>query len=53
LLLNPDEPFGYLRDWHPGGLSAERHLSYAVQWWSFAALALVLYAVLNRGKARR
>jgi surfeit locus 1 family protein len=53
LLLNPDEPLGYLRDWHPGGLTAVQHLSYAVQWWSFAALALVLYGVLNRGKAQR
>jgi surfeit locus 1 family protein len=51
LLLNDTEPHGYLRDWHPGGLSPERHLSYALQWWGFAALALVLYAVLNRAHA--
>ena len=47
LLLNPDEPYGYLRDWHVGGIGPERHIAYAVQWWSFAALALVLYARLN------
>jgi len=47
LLLNPDEPFGYLRDWHVSGIGPERHIAYAVQWWSFAALALGLYARLN------
>jgi len=53
LLLNATEPHGYLRDWHPGGLSPERHVSYAVQWWGFAALALVLYGVLNRARTAR
>jgi surfeit locus 1 family protein len=53
LLLNPDEPQGYVRDWHPGGLGATRHLSYAVQWWIFAALALGLYVYMNRQKAVR
>jgi surfeit locus 1 family protein len=48
LLLNANEPLGYLRDWHPsGGLGPERHISYAVQWWGFAALAVGLYARLN------
>ncbi len=53
LLLNADEPHGYLRDWHPGGLSPERHLSYALQWWAFAALALGLYVLLNRRQGSR
>jgi len=53
LLLNDTEPQGYLRDWHPGGLSPERHVSYAVQWWGFAALALVLYGVLHRPQTSR
>lgn len=47
LLLNPDEPHGYLRDWHVGGIGPERHIAYAIQWWGFAALALGLYARLN------
>jgi surfeit locus 1 family protein len=53
LLLDPAEPFGYVRDWHPGGLAPERHLSYAIQWWSFGALALALYGYLNWRKPRR
>ena len=38
---------GLLRNWRPPGLAPERHYSYAVQWWAFAALAVVLFAVLN------
>jgi surfeit locus 1 family protein len=51
LLLDPNEPNGYARDWHPTGLGPERHLSYAIQWWGMAALAVVLF--FNRGFARR
>ena len=47
LLLNADQPLGYLRDWHPSGLGPERHLSYAIQWWAFGALALGLYGYMN------
>lgn len=53
LLLDADQPLGYLRDWHPSGMAADRHLSYAIQWWLFAALALVLYGYMNRRKAAR
>jgi surfeit locus 1 family protein len=48
LLLDAHAPFGYLRDWQPPGMSPAQHLSYAFQWWAFAALALVLYGALNR-----
>jgi len=53
LLLNADQPLGYVRDWWPTGFGPERNLSYAFQWWGFAALALVLYGALNRDKAQR
>jgi surfeit locus 1 family protein len=51
LLLNADEPLGYVRDWHPTGLGPERHIAYAVQWWGFALLAVGLYARLNWHRA--
>jgi surfeit locus 1 family protein len=51
LLLGADQPLGYTRDWHPTGFGPERHLSYALQWWCFAALAVILYGALNRRKA--
>jgi len=48
LLLDGADPDGYVRDWRPPGLEPARHYAYAVQWWAFAALALVLFVVLNR-----
>ena len=53
LLLNADEPLGYVRDWQPTGFGPERHISYALQWWAFAALALGLYGFLNWRRAPR
>jgi surfeit locus 1 family protein len=48
LLLDPAAPFGYVRDWQPPGPTPLRHFSYAIQWWIFAGLTLVLWAVLGR-----
>ena len=40
----PDE---LLRDWPSPDFGIERHLSYMMQWYSLAALAVVLWLVLN------
>jgi len=53
VLLDSDQPAGYVRDWKPSGFGPMQHISYAIQWWLFAALALVLYAVLNRRRTPR
>jgi surfeit locus 1 family protein len=47
LLLDPQVPGGYVRDWSPPGMPPSRHFSYAIQWWGFAAVLLVLYFGLN------
>jgi surfeit locus 1 family protein len=47
LLLDARAPGGYVREWQPPGLPAIRHWSYAVQWWAFAALAVVLWLILG------
>lgn len=49
ILLAADEPGGYLRNWHPASASfpPERHIAYAVQWWSLACLAAGLYLFMN------
>jgi surfeit locus 1 family protein len=47
LLLDPKMPDGYVREWTPPGLPPERHFSYAIQWWGFAVVLLVLYFGLN------
>lgn len=53
LLLNPGEPAGFVRDWRPTGVGPARHLSYAIQWWAFAALALLLYGYMNWHRGER
>jgi surfeit locus 1 family protein len=47
VLLDPGVPDGYLRKWRPPGLEPDKHKSYAIQWWGFAVLLLVLYVGLN------
>ena len=49
LLLDPGHARigDYVREWSPPGLAPERHFSYAIQWWGFAVVLLVLYFGLN------
>jgi cytochrome oxidase assembly protein ShyY1 len=47
LLLDAELPGGYLREWRPPGLDPSRHFSYAIQWWGFAVVLLVIYFGLN------
>jgi cytochrome oxidase assembly protein ShyY1 len=47
LLMDAAEPAGYRRDWQPFARGPEQNYSYALQWWSFGVLLLVLYGVLN------
>jgi surfeit locus 1 family protein len=48
LLLDPVSPFGYARGWQTPGLPPLRHFAYAVQWWSFALLTLILWLIASR-----
>jgi surfeit locus 1 family protein len=49
LLLDADQPDGYRRDWQAAsaGFGPERHMAYAIQWWSLGALVLVIYVYMN------
>ncbi|MGD2073704.1 MAG: SURF1 family protein [Gammaproteobacteria bacterium] len=47
LLLDPEEPEGFVRDWHPLRFGPERNLGYAVQWFGLAAALLIIYLVVN------
>jgi len=51
VLLDPQEPNGYVRDWRPPGMQPVRHWSYAIQWWCFAAATIVFWAVIGRRRA--
>ncbi len=47
LMLDPNEPNGYVRRWELPGLTPERHLGYAFQWFSLAAVLIIVYVVMN------
>src|SRR5262249_40037695 len=53
LWLEAGPPLGYAHDWQPPGMAPLRYTAYAIQWWSFAALALVLWAVMSVRRGRR
>ena len=39
---------GLSRQWSPGGMTAERHVGYAVQWWALALAFAVMFVMINR-----
>jgi cytochrome oxidase assembly protein ShyY1 len=45
-------PLLRLESGRPTGIEPARNYSYAIQWWSFAGLTLVLFIVLNIEKRR-
>ena len=47
LLLDPKATDGYVRDWKAVEIGPERNFGYAMQWFSFALLALIFYIILN------
>ena len=48
VLLDPAAPDGYERVWRPAmQFGPERHLAYAIQWFVFALVALVIFIALS------
>lgn len=47
ILLDPDQPDGYLREWRPSTFPPERHLGYAITWFALAATLVTLFVVTN------
>lgn len=48
LLLDPSEPDGFEREWQAlTRFGPERHVGYAVQWFAFAFVAVVIYLSLS------
>jgi cytochrome oxidase assembly protein ShyY1 len=47
LLLDPQAPEGFLRDWSPNTLSPDRHRGYAVQWLGLALTVVIVTFVLT------
>lgn len=47
LLLDAGEADGFLRDWRPPGMSPDRHIGYAVQWFGLAATVFATWFILS------
>ena len=47
LLLDAEMPDGYVRQWQLRMLSPERHVGYAIQWFSLAGTLLVIAVILS------
>ena len=45
--LDPNLPHGYRREWQPVSMSPETHLAYAMQWFTLAAVLIVIYLALS------
>lgn len=50
LLTDPDPGSAYIRSWTANVMPPERHRAYALQWFSFAIAAVVMFFVLHRVK---
>ncbi|MEO0423634.1 MAG: SURF1 family protein [Pseudomonadota bacterium] len=53
VLLDRAAPDGFVREWQPRIDGPQKHMGYAVQWFSFAGTLLVLYLILNFKPADR
>ncbi|MFZ2508508.1 MAG: SURF1 family protein [Steroidobacteraceae bacterium] len=47
ILLDSQEPDGFLRNWRVPGTTATRHLAYAIQWFAFAATSVAIWLALG------
>jgi surfeit locus 1 family protein len=51
LLLDPEAPGGFVREWTDFGFPPSRHYGYAAQWLALALAAVVIFVVVNRRRA--
>lgn len=51
--MDADLPGGYVRDWRLRHIRPQRHIGYALQWFSFAAIAMGLWFWHGLKRARR
>jgi surfeit locus 1 family protein len=47
VLLDADQPDGYVRQWQAPGFPPVRHIAYAVQWFGLALALIIIYIVTN------
>jgi surfeit locus 1 family protein len=47
LLLSPDAPHGFKRDWKPASFGPEKHHGYAITWFGLALTVLAVFLLLH------
>ncbi|MGD2083136.1 MAG: SURF1 family protein [Chromatiales bacterium] len=54
LLLDPDDPAGFVRDWKPVyGITPDKHRAYAAQWYTLAVVLVLIYVGVNTHRVAR
>ncbi|HMM57942.1 MAG TPA: SURF1 family protein [Rudaea sp.] len=53
LLLDPEPGNAFVRSWKPQVFPPERHIGYAVTWFGFAIVALIIFIVLHWVKVEK
>lgn len=51
--LNSDVEYGFIRDWKIVSMSPQRHIGYAVQWFTMAFVVLIIFIGWNLKKVER
>lgn len=52
VLLDADQPDGYVRQWQAPGMPPIRHIAYAVQWFGLAVALALIYVVTNLRRSK-
>ncbi len=52
VMLAPDAKHGFVRQWQFVVSKPEKHIGYAIQWFAFAIILLILFVVLNCKRVR-
>ncbi len=52
LQLSPQAPDGFTRRWELVNMAPERHVGYALQWFAFAIVLLIIYYLLGMRRGR-
>ena len=53
LLLDPSQPDGFVTDWGPRSMAPEQHVGYAVQWFAFAVVLIIIYVAMSLRRGAR
>lgn len=53
MLLSPDYPISFSREWKPVVMPPEKHIAYAIQWFGLGIACFIIYIFAIRAQKRR